>query len=133
VPDQLISLTYKIKRPLEWEVAILIGTAMHLTGLHIAQDDAVDAIQLMEKPIRLNITNEIQHKTGLVEVFVETSNINNFQTRNQPMSLKPFVNILSLRKVRQADGSVKVLGALHVDQHHVTFVLIQTQNLIEVC
>lgn len=49
------------------------------------------------------------------------------------MRLKPFVNILSLRKVRQADGSVKVLSALHVDQHHFAFVLIQTQNLAEVC
>jgi hypothetical protein len=36
VPNQLISFTYKIERPLEWEVAVLIGTAMHLTGLHIA-------------------------------------------------------------------------------------------------
>ena len=44
MPNQLISLTYKIKRPLERKVAILISAAMHLTSSYVTQNYAVNTI-----------------------------------------------------------------------------------------
>lgn len=84
----------------------------------------MNKVQLMEKPIGLNITDESHSETRLVELFVKTSNINNLEIRNQAMLLERLVDVLGLGQVREADRFVKILCALHIDQIHSTLVLV---------
>jgi hypothetical protein len=92
MPYKLLCLRNQIKGMLDWFVPILICAAMHLLGLDIAQDDAMDPIHLVEQAIRLQVKHKARHPTS-VKPLVQPSHISNFQLVDQPSILEPICNI----------------------------------------
>jgi hypothetical protein len=92
MPYKLFCLRNQIKGMLDWFIPILICAAMHLLGLDIAQDDAMDPIHLVEQAIRLQVKHKARHPTS-VKPLVQPSHISNFQLADQPCILEPICNI----------------------------------------
>lgn len=132
VADYSICLRQQIEASLIRNVARLIRATMDFSSSYVAQNYTVNSIELMQKSICLNITNETQHKIDSVELFVQPGYVNDLKAADQPSILKSFVNILGLGQVGQTDRLVEVLRGFDLNKPNTFTILCQAQNLGEI-